>query len=150
MLFPDFSTTRSAVEYFLSVGAQALVFFTVLAVLNFFVFQPVLKILKMRKEKLDEAGSETRIFAQKHSALKQEYDRRIEGARQLAKEKKEISYLASRHRAEEIFLEAKQGARRDLEDIIAQAGETYKTVLPVMDRKAARFADEIEEKILGG
>ena len=113
-LFPDFNSTNSLIEYFSSIGIQAIIFIIAMITLNRFIFLPVIKILKLRKKNVEDLEVKQRELLKKNAILSQEYDWRMDGAFQLAREKREMAYLIGSRRAEMILVEAKRESGRDI------------------------------------
>lgn len=147
-LLPDFGSAYSVVRYFAAVGVQAFVFLIALAVLGRLIFAPAVKILNLRKKIIDEVENETLDFLEKNEVLAEEYRWRMDGASQLAEERREIARLMGRRRAEMILSDARKETGRDLDNVVKSAESACAVVLMTAKKDIAAFAEGIVDKIL--
>lgn len=147
-LFPDFSSTESIVRYFVSICLQAGLFLASFVFLNRFLFKPVMNVLRSRHSNIDELEEKTGSLEKENEVLEEEYNWRVEGAKQLAVEKREMSRLMGRRRAEMILTEVKRETGRDLKNVKKSTEYSTSTVSPTMAMGVEKFSKEIVEKII--
>lgn len=148
-LLPDFTSEGSVVSYFAAIFAQIIIFLGLFTVLKYFIFKPLINIFAFRKRQIDEVEKKTAELRKKNSVMAEEYQWRMEGAMQLAEEKREIAKLIGKKRLEMIISDTKRETMKDLDNLEKNMDDFYKAVLPSLKEKIADFGDEIAEKILG-
>lgn len=147
-LLPDLSSARASAEYFGTIGIQLIIFLLVLLVLNLCVLRPSIRMLHVRKKRMEVLEAKARELEIKNGQIKEEYGRRLDGSRKLAEEKKEVAKLAGHRHAEMIVSETRKEAIRDQENIIKEAEKNCKVATPVFENEIKIFAKEIASKIV--
>lgn len=137
-------------EFAASICSSALVFLVSLYILNKFIFKPTMALIDHRKEDIDGLREESLQIEKKNIILQNEYNERIEGINQLADEKKEISSLIGKRRAEMLITEAKKGFKRDIENIKKKSDESFTAVKPSINSIINEYSKKISNKILSG
>ena len=148
-ILPDFSSSHSIVKYFTALIVHVIIFLIVLVCLNRLVFSPIIKTLRLRKEKIDEAEKKMREVEGKNSVLLEEYRWRMDGAKQLADERREVAGLIGRRRAEMILMDVRRETNRDLDNVVKSSEAAYSAVAPAVKDDIAKYAEDISRKILG-
>lgn len=127
---------------------QAVNFFALLAVLSYFLYKPLLKMIDDRREKVAEGVRVAERAAQTLADAKAESDSLIGGASREA----EALVAAGRARADEkggeIVRLAEERAQRLLKDAEARADEAKRQALQESSKEIARAAMLAAEKIL--
>lgn len=147
-ILPDFSSARSMTKYFSTLGVHVIIFLLAFVCLNRLVFTPILKVLRLRKENIDETEMKTREIESKNTILLEEYTWRMDGASQLAAEKREITELIGRCRAEMLLMDVRRETNRDLDNVVKNAETAYAAVAPTVNKDISVYAEEIKSKIL--
>lgn len=147
-ILPDFSSKSSVIWYFSAVVVQMFIFLIALVVMDRFVFSSVKKSLELRKKVIAETEEKTNEVQSKNRILKEEFSWRMEGASQLAAEKKEIAKLISKCRADMLLLDVRRETNRDLENVIKSTEFAYKAVAPTVEKDVEEYAQSIAQKIL--
>lgn len=147
-LVPDFGSLAAVKGYFVDVGVSGIIFLCSFLVLSLLFFNPLKKILKSRKKMLIELDQETRRLKNEASDKEEEYAWRLQGAAQLAQEKRAVSRIISQKRAEMVLATVKSEAGRDLKNIIESTEQNLAAVSKFMDSKIGEFANDIKTKIL--
>jgi F0F1-type ATP synthase membrane subunit b/b' len=149
-IIPDFSSVHSVVRYFSTLGVHIAIFLIAFFCLNRLVFGPILRTLKLRRERIDEAEAKMLSLKAENGVLLEEFKWRMDGASQLAAEKKEITELIGKRRAEMLLLDVRRETNRDLNNVTKSAEEAYVAVEQTVKKDISTYAKEITGKILGG
>ena len=72
----------------------------------------------------------------------------MDGARQLANEKREISIFMGKHRANMILSEVKKETNRDLDNVIKSTKNAYAAVIPAVQKNISKLSKEITKTLL--
>ena len=147
-LLPDFSSKRSVLIYVFQIVCSGAIFLMTAWSLKTFLFTPVLKVKELRKKRIYEVKDRAEALQLKTADLKEEYQWRMEGAAQLAEEKRSISGLIARKRADMILIDVKRETARDLENVIKSADDAVCAVRQAMNTKIENYAKTITNKII--
>lgn len=147
-ILPDFSSAKSIAIYFIALCLHISIFLLALLCLNTFIFKPVIKILHMRKETIDEAERKTNELEKENKILLEEYRWRMDGVSQLAEEKKDITELIGRCRGDMLLMDVRRETNRDLDNVIKSSSEAFRAVKPALDSNIKKYAKEITDKII--
>ena len=127
---------------------QALNFGLLLAILTYFLYKPVLKIIDERREKVAEGVRKAEAAARRLEEAKREGEGMVgEAARQAEGLVAEARARAG-ERADEIVKSAEAQAASALKDAAARAEEARRQALKESEREIARAAMLAAEKIL--
>jgi len=147
-LLPNFESTGAVIKYFIAITVQGIIFFLSYLILSRFIFRPVINILKKRQKRIQELEERTKKLENKNNILKEEFEWRIQGAYQLADERKEVTAMIGKCRADMILIDAKRETNRDLDNIIISAEKAFIAVQSEMNKKIDDFAEDIKNKMM--
>ena len=72
----------------------------------------------------------------------------MDGVSQLADEKREITELIGRCRAEMLLMDVRKETNRDLDNVVKSAEAAFNAVQPVLEQNIEQYAREIRDKII--
>lgn len=147
-LLPDFSSLSNVYLYLTAIVLQIFIFIASITVLSKLLFNPVLKILIIRKEKIIDLKQSAINLEAKNKTLIEEFEWRMTGARELAAEKYDIEKLIGRRRSELIASEAKRESLRDIDNVITNTEKNYNQVMQEVGNQITKVATKISNKLI--
>lgn len=128
---------------------QLLIFISVFIFMNFLVFQPVLRILKRRKELTLGATRDAEALNSRSEADLQAYQHKIEEAQTQGLALKEKNKKAGEGQAQEILGKARQEIEATLEQGRQQIQSEAKEAQLILRKHSRDLSVEMAEKLLG-
>jgi F-type H+-transporting ATPase subunit b len=127
---------------------QAINFGALLAILTYFLYKPVLKIIDERREKIAEGVRTAEAAARRLAEAKEEGESIVGSAAREAESLVAASRGRAEERAEDIVQTAETQAQNILKDATARADEAKRQALKESERDIARAAMLAAEKLL--
>ena len=127
---------------------QAFNFGLLLAVLTYFLYKPVLKLIDERREKIAEGVRTAEAAARRLEEAKSEGDKRIGEASREAESLVATARTRAEEKGSELLRDAEARAEAVLSDAAQRAEETKRQALKQSERDIARAAMLAAEKIL--
>lgn len=128
---------------------QIAVFLSVVAILNFLVFKPLLRILDWRKRFTHEAREEAGYLHSQADMIEAEASTEISDEIRKANTTGERKIAQRRGEAEGIVANAHNEARRIIDDAESSMKSSTASIVTDMDQRARSLADEIASRMLG-
>lgn len=147
-LLPDIGSTQKVVFYAAGIGLQVLIFLLTLGVLSFFVFRPLLEVFGLRKRHTEVMEKEVESLITENEVLKEEHSWRMEGAVQLAADKRNMVEMIGKRRAEMLLMEARRESRRDLKNVKNRVSQAYSETILSAKQSVSDFARDVAKKVL--
>ncbi|MBI4124459.1 MAG: ATP synthase F0 subunit B [Deltaproteobacteria bacterium] len=128
---------------------QLAIFLTVLAALNHFVFKPVLRIIRLRREKTK--GDQTRIeeLTKQTEGLVKEYEGKIHEARKEAFQMKEAIRREGEAQGQRIIQEARGASLAQMEKASRAIQKETEAASKKLEAQAEGMSRTLAEKLLG-
>ncbi len=133
----------------ITIVAQLVIFLTVMVALNRFVFKPVLRILELRKSKTKGEREKLEAINQKTEKLVQEYEAKIQEARQEGLKMKEAIRKEGGTQAQKIIHEAKKTSLNELGNIREEIEKAAQQSSKKLEEEAEVLSQSLAEKVLG-
>jgi len=130
-----------------AVGLHGILFLTLFFILRRLVFAPLARRAHRNENLLKKAEEEIEILQKENNILLEEYEGRMEGARQLAVERREVTRMMGQWRADMILGDVKRETNRDLKNVVKKAEASQQAVLPVVSEEISKSATKFAEKI---
>ena len=127
---------------------QALNFGALLAILTYFLYKPILRIIDERREKIAEGVRTAEAATRRLEEAKTEGDQLVGGAAREAEGIVATARARADERASEIMKSAEMRAEATLRDAAERAEEAKRQALKESEREIARAAMLAAEKIL--
>lgn len=128
---------------------QVAVFLSAVAILNFLVFKPLLRILDWRKRFTREAREEAGYLHSQTDMIEAEASAEISDEIRKANTLGEKRIAQRCREAEGIVANAHNEARRIIDDAETSMKSSAASIVTEMDQQARSFADEIASRMLG-
>jgi len=128
---------------------QVVNFLACVAILNYLLFRPVMRIIEERKKRIEGLGKEAGALREKMEERKREYERRLEEIKLQALESREMLRRDGMERAREILAQARQDASEILNSAKERIEQDIKIASEQLEHRAKDISVEIAEKLLG-
>ena len=128
---------------------QLLIFLSVYFFMNFLVFQPVLRLLKRRKELTMGATQEAEALNTKTEAMVQGYTEQLEEAHQQGLALKEKFKKEGEAQAGEVLAQARQEMEASLDAARQEVQSQSKEAQLILRKHSRDLSHEMAEKLLG-
>lgn len=125
------------------------IFLAVVFCLNHFVFQPVLKILKLRKARTEGDRKKIEEVVQKTQNLMKEYEAKMQEAKKEAFQIKEAIRKEGHEQGLIIVQEARQASQTQIEKIKKEIASASLQAGSQLESQADILSRQIAEKVLG-
>lgn len=125
------------------------IFLAVVFCLNHFVFQPVLKILRLRRAKTEGDRKKITEIVQKTEQLMKEYEAKMQEAKKEAFQIKEGIRREGREQGLNIVQEARQASLTQIEKIKKEIAGAATQATAQLESQAEVLSRQIAEKVLG-
>ena len=127
---------------------QLILFLTVLFVLHFLVFRPILKILRYRFEKTEGDRKRIESLTQKTEALISQYEGRMKSAKKEAQILKETIRKEGMEQASRMIQDAKELRMKELEKIQQEVSKATAEAEKKLEAQAKDLGIQMAEKVL--
>ncbi|MBN2223225.1 MAG: ATP synthase F0 subunit B [Deltaproteobacteria bacterium] len=128
---------------------QVINFLIIIAVLNWLLVKPTLRILEERRVRVEGSEEEAgRLTAQADKNI-QEYEQNLNEARISAGREKERIRMEGIERENEIIKAAREQSRKTVEDMKTKIEKEAREASTVMKQEVKSLSLEIAEKVLG-
>jgi F-type H+-transporting ATPase subunit b len=117
--------------------------------LNNLLFKPIRSILEERQEKLDALKKEMDGFEQKAVSIVENYNQKLNEARQNGVKEKEKFLSEARANEKGILSQSAREAEEKKQRDISEITKAIDSVRSELNTKAEAFANEIVQKVLG-
>lgn len=128
---------------------QLLIFLSVFFFMNFLVFQPVLRLLKRRKELTVGATREAEELNTRTETMVQDYTQKLEAAHQQGLAFKEKFKKEGEAQAGEVLAQARQEMDASLEKARQEVQSQSKEAQLILRKHSRDLSREMAEKLLG-
>jgi F-type H+-transporting ATPase subunit b len=128
---------------------QIVNFLILIAVLNWVLVRPTLKILEERRARVEGSDEEAKRLTVEADEKIQEYERGLVEARVGAGREKERIRMEGIERENEIIKGAREQARKTVEDMKKRIEKEARDASGVMKQEIKTLSVEIAEKVLG-
>lgn len=132
-----------------TVFIQLAIFLLVLVGLNHFVFKPVLKLIRLRKERTEGEKGRLEELQEKTEGLVREYESKIVLAKQEGFKIKEGIRREGEALGQKVVQEAKQASLSQLEKIKKEIEKETEGATKQLEREAEVLSQTLAEKVLG-
>jgi len=147
-LIPKIDSLGSAIRYGIAIGLHGILFLALFFILRRTVFAPLARRAHRSERLLKKAEEEIEVLRSENNILLEEYEGRMEGANQLAVERREVTRMMGQRRADMILGDVKRETRRDLKNVVKKAEASQQAVLPVVSEEISSCATKFAEKII--
>lgn len=128
---------------------QLAIFLLVLVSLNHFVFKPVLKLIRLRKERTEGERERLKELQEKTEGLVGDYESKMESAKQEGFRIKEGIRREGEAQAQRVIQEAKQASLSQLEKIKKEIERETEGASKQLEKEAEVLSQTLAEKVLG-
>jgi F-type H+-transporting ATPase subunit b len=128
---------------------QVINFLIIIAVLNWLLVKPTLRILEERKTRVEGAEEEARRLTDETDKNVQEYEHNLNEARISAGREKERIRMEGIERENEIIKTAREESRKTVEDMKTKIEKEAREASTVMKQEVKALSAQIAEKVLG-
>lgn len=128
---------------------QLAIFLVVMVCLNGLVFQPVLRLLRLRKSRTEGDRKRIEELKEKTQDLMKEYAQKIQEAKREAFIMKEALRKEGNEQGQKIIQEAKQAGLTQIEKAKTEIEGLAKTCTEQLETHADVLSRQIAEKVLG-
>jgi F-type H+-transporting ATPase subunit b len=128
---------------------QLINFLALIAILNWLLVKPAMKIINERRNRVEGSNEETRLLMEEVEKNTLEYQQRLSEARTLANTEKEKLRQEGSQQEAEIVRTAREEARTMLEDMKARIEQESADANKSMRDAIETLSHDIAEKILG-
>lgn len=149
-LFPDFSSAVSLIKYFGAVGVEALLFLLCLGFCSALIFKPTKRLMMVRRDATVGLEKKAHTLGEQNRKIKEDYERRLDGARHIAEEQMESAEMIGRRMSEMLIGTAKSSASKDRENVIKSFDESLDSIRPVAEKEIMHLSGDISNKLLNG
>lgn len=146
-LFP--TNQKEALEFVVMLFIQMGVFIFTFVALNFLVFRPYLKIRERRKALTSEAQEQAQQLNQKTDAMVQNYESKLQEARQQGLGFKEKTRLSGETEAREILSHARLQAESATEKTRQEIAKQVQEAENKLQQYSKELSQDMAEKLLG-
>ncbi len=128
---------------------QVVNFLIIIAVLNWLLVKPTLKILEERRVRVEGSQEEARRLKAETESKIQDYERGLAEARVNAGREKEKIRMEGIERENEIIKTAREQARKTVDDMKVRIEKEAQDASTVMKQEIKSLSADIAEKVLG-
>lgn len=128
---------------------QVVNFLILIAVLNWLLVKPTLRILEERRVRVEGSEEEAKRLTAEAEINIEEYERDLNEARVGAGREKERIRTEGIERENEIIKSAREQSRKTVEDMKQKIGKEAREASSVMKQEVKALSVEIAEKVLG-
>ena len=128
---------------------QVINFLILIAVLNWLLMKPTLRILEERRVRVEGSEEEAKRLTAEAVKNIQEYERNLTEARVNAGRQKEQIRMEGIERENEIIRTAREQSRKTVEDMKQKIGKEAGEASAVMQHEVKALSAQIAEKVLG-
>lgn len=128
---------------------QLLIFLVVLVGLNHLVFKPVLRLIRLRRDRTKGAEETILKLAEKTESLLKEYETKMVKAKQEGFSLKEAIRREGEEQGKKIVEEAKQAAMSQLETVKKEMAKETERAGKKLEEEAKQLSRSLAEKLLG-
>jgi len=128
---------------------QVINFLILIAVLNWLLVKPTLRILEERRVRVEGSEEEAKRLTAETDQNIQEYERNLTEARVNAGREKERIRMEGIERENEIIRTAREQSRKTVEDMKQKIGKEAGEASAVMKHEVKALSAQIAEKVLG-
>ncbi len=133
----------------MSLVASIIAVLALMAVLNSMLYKPVRKILEEREGKMQAIEADAESYARRVDKLVQDFERRMEEARQAGKAEFEKLREEAREEERQLLETAQQEAEKKRTELLSQLASQVEAARKELLAQAEVFASEIAQKLLG-
>jgi len=133
------------ISLFIQIG----VVLSLMFLLNNLLFKPIRAFLEERQEKLDALKKEMDGFEQKAVSIVENYNHKLNEARQNGLKEKEKFLSEARNNEKSILSQSTKEAETKKQQDISEVSKAIDSVRVELNTKAEAFANEIAQKVLG-
>jgi len=133
----------------LSIVAEIIGVLILIVVLNSMLYQPIRRILKERKEKMDSIEAEALKYEDRIKSLIEDYKRKLKEARQAGKAEYEKLREEAKQLEKRLLEESTKEAEIKRQELMSQLASQIEAAKKELTAKAESFAVEIAQKLLG-
>lgn len=128
---------------------QLAIFLVVLVALNHFVFKPVLRVIRLRREKTKGELAKIEALTKETEKLVKEYEDKIHEARKEAFQMKETIRREGEAQGQKIIQEARQASLTQMEQARRAIQKETETATQKLEAQAKGMSRTLAEKLLG-
>lgn len=128
---------------------QLAIFLAVLAALNHLIFKPVLRVIRLRREKTSGDRARIEALAKKTEGLVKEYEDKIYQARKEAFQMKEAIRREGDAQGQKIIQEARQASLAQMEKASQAIQKETESAAKKLEAEAQKMSQTLTEKLLG-
>jgi F-type H+-transporting ATPase subunit b len=127
---------------------QIALFLALWIILKYWLFDPVLRVLQLRRERTTGQLQEAERLSAETERMRQEYTRGLEAARVAGREEVATIRSAADREEQRIFEAARSEATQIVEEVRSSVAQELEAARSTMARYAAELSVEAAEKIL--
>jgi F-type H+-transporting ATPase subunit b len=128
---------------------QVVNFLILIAVLNWLLVKPTLRVLEERRVRVEGSEEEAKRLTAEAEKNIQDYERELTGARVDAGREKERIRMEGLDRENEIIRAAREQSRKTVEDMKQKIGKEAHEASLMMKNEVKALSAQIAEKVLG-
>ena len=133
----------------LSIVAEIICILFMIALLNSWLYKPLRKAIKERREKMDAIEAEAARFENNTKKLIEDFESKMKQARLAGKEEFEKFRAEAREEEQKMIEESTKEAEAKREELMAQLTSQIEAAKKELQAQAEAFAMEIAQKLLG-
>ncbi len=132
-----------------SIVAEIICVLILIVVLNSKLYQPIRRILRERREKMNAIEAEAVKFEDRIKSLVEDYERKLREARLAGKAEFEKLKEEAKQLEQKLLEESMKEAEAKREELMSQLTSQIDAARKELQAKAESFAVEIAQKLLG-
>ena len=136
-------------EFNFTFFVQLINFLALIAILNWLLVKPAMKIINERRSRVEGSNEETRLLLEEVEKNTTEYQQRLSEARILASSEKEKLRQEGSQQEAEIVRKARDEARIMLEEMKSSIERESLDAKDIMRKEIEALSRDIAEKVLG-